>query len=241
MATGSRVSVFLPAFNEVDNLERSVADIVWAADQVLSEYEILIIDDGSTDGTGPLADRLGRENPRIRAIHQPRNMGIAAAYERALDEARLDYFSFLAADGEIARESVRDILGSVGRADIVAPYHQNPRARQLHRRFLTWASTALVNVMFGQRMHYYQGPCIYPVSLARALPKSAGGFYFLTQMLIHALHAGYSYVEVGLTHVDRTHGRSKAVSAKNILKALRTIAQAWWAIHLSGGTVARRA
>jgi hypothetical protein len=79
------------------------------------------------------------------------------------------------------------------------------------------------------------------VPLARALPKSAGGFYFLTQMLIHALHAGYTYVEVGLTHVDRTHGRSKAVSAKNILKALRTIAQAWWAIHLGGVSVARRA
>ena len=236
-----RVSVFLPAFNEVDNLEGAVADIVWAASQVLDEYEILIIDDGSGDGTGALADRLASENPRIRAIHQPCNMGIAAAYERALSEARLDHFSFLAADGEIARESVRDILDSVGRADIVAPYHQNPLARQRHRRFLTWASTALVNVLFGQRMHYYQGPCIYPIALARALPKSAGGFYFLTQMLIHALHAGYSYVEVGLTHVDRTHGRSKAVSAKNIMKALRTIAQTWWAIHLGRESVARRA
>jgi len=241
METRRRVSVFLPAYNEVDNLERSVADIVWAADQVLTEYEVLIIDDGSIDGTAALADRLAGKNPRIRAIHQPRNLGIAAAYERALGEARLDYFSFLPADGEIASESVRDILGSVGQADIVAPYHQNPSARQPHRRFLTWASTALVNVLFGQRMHYYQGPCIYPVALARALPKSAGGFYFVTQMLIHALHAGYTYVEVGLTHVDRTHGRSKAVSAGNILKALRTIAQAWWAIHLGGASVARRA
>jgi glycosyltransferase involved in cell wall biosynthesis len=241
MATARRVSVFLPAYNEVDNLEGAVADVVWAASQVLDEYEILIIDDGSTDGTGALADRLAGANPHIRAIHQPRNMGIAAAYERALDEAKLDHFSFLAADGEIARESVRDILGSVGRAAIVAPYHRNPRARQLHRRLLTWASTALVNVLFGQRMHYYQGPCIYPVALARALPKTAGGFYFLTQMLIHALHAGYSCVEVGLVHVDRTHGRSKAVSAKNVLRALRTIAQAWWAIHVSGVSVARRA
>jgi len=235
-----RVSVFLPAYNEVDNLEGAVADIVWAAGQVLAEYEVLIIDDGSTDGTGELAERLARDNPRIRAIHQPRNMGIAAGYERALDEAKLDHFSFLAADGEIARESVRDILASVGRADIVAPYHQNPRARQRHRRFLTWASTAVVNVLFWQRMHYYQGPCIYPVGLARVLPKTAGGFYFVTQMLIHALHAGYTYVEVGLTHVDRTHGRSKAVSAKNILKALRAIAQAWWAIHVRGESVARR-
>ena len=239
--TGRRVSIFLPAYNEIDNLEGAVADIEWAADQVLGDYEILIIDDGSTDGTGGLADRLAEGKPRVRVIHQSANLGIAAAYERALDEASLDYFSFLAADGEIARESVRDILGAVGRADIVAPYHQNPSARQLHRRFLTWGSTVLVNVLFGQRMHYYQGPCIYPVPLARALPKSAGGFYFLTQMLIHALHAGYTCVEVGLTHVDRTHGRSKAVSAKNILRALQTIAQAWWGIHLGGVSVARRA
>src|SRR4029453_3358032 len=163
-----RVSVFLPAFNEVKNLEGALADIVWAADGVLAEYEVLVVNDGSTDGTRELADRLAHENPRVRALHQPRNMGIAAAYERALDEAKLDHFSFLAGDGEIARESVRSILAAVGRADIVAPYHQNPRARQLHRRFLTWASTTLVNVLFGFRMHYYQGPCIYPVALARA-------------------------------------------------------------------------
>ena len=136
---------------------------------------------------------------------------------------------------------MRSILAAVGRADIVAPYHQNPRARQLHRRFLTWASTTLVNVLFGLRMHYYQGPCIYPVALARALPKTEGGFYFLTQMLIHALHAGYSCVEVGLTHVERTSGRSKAVSFKNILKALRAIARVWWAIYVKRDTVARRA
>ena len=135
---------------------------------------------------------------------------------------------------------MHDIFAAVGRADIVAPYHQNPGARQLHRRFLTWASTALVNRLFGLHMHYYQGPCIYPVALARSLPKSAGGFYFLTQMLIHALHAGYSYVEVGLTHVDRTHGRSKAVSITNILKALRAIGQTWWTIHVRREPVARR-
>jgi glycosyltransferase involved in cell wall biosynthesis len=234
-----RVSVFLPAYNEVDNLERATADIVWAAGGVLAEYEILIVNDGSTDGTRELADRLAHENSRVRALHQPRNMGIAAAYERALDEAKLDYLSFLAGDGEIARESVRNILAAVGRADVVAPYHQNPRARQLHRRFLTWASTGLVNGLFGLHMRYYQGPCIYPIALARALPKSEGGFYFLTQMLIHALCAGYSAVEVGLTHVERAHGRSKAVSVRNVLRALRSIARVWWAIRVRRETVAK--
>jgi glycosyltransferase involved in cell wall biosynthesis len=235
-----RVSVFVPAYNEAANLEGALRDIVGAA-AVLADYEVIIVNDGSRDGTGQLAERLAQENRRIRVVHQPRNLGIAAAYERALDEAKLEYFSFLPGDGEIAPQSIRDILAAVGTADIVAPYHGNSRARQLHRRVLTWTSTTLVNTLFGLRMRYFQGPCIYQTPLARRLPKTAGGFYFLTEMLVHAVRAGYSYVEVPLTHQDRSHGRSKAVSVRNVLKALRAIAILWWAIHIRKASIDRRA
>jgi glycosyltransferase involved in cell wall biosynthesis len=221
-------------------LEGALRDIVGAA-AVLADYEVIIVNDGSRDGTGQLAERLAQENRRIRVVHQPRNLGIAAAYERALDEAKLEYFSFLPGDGEIAPQSIRDILAAVGTADIVAPYHGNSRARQLHRRVLTWTSTTLVNTLFGLRMRYFQGPCIYQTPLARRLPKTAGGFYFLTEMLVHAVRAGYSYVEVPLTHQDRSHGRSKAVSVRNVLKALRAIAILWWAIHIRKASIDRRA
>jgi glycosyltransferase involved in cell wall biosynthesis len=235
-----RVSVFVPAYNEAANLEGALRDIVGAA-AVLADYEVIVVNDGSRDGTGQLAERLAQENRRIRVVHQPRNLGIAAAYERALDEAKLEYFSFLPGDGEIAPQSIRDILAAVGTADIVAPYHGNSRARQLHRRVLTWTSTTLVNTLFGLRMRYFQGPCIYQTPLARRLPKTAGGFYFLTEMLVHAVRAGYSYVEVPLTHQDRSHGRSKAVSVRNVLKALRAIAILWWAIHIRKESIDRRA
>lgn len=235
-----RVSVFVPAYNEAANLEGALRDIVGAA-AVLADYEVIVVNDGSRDGTGPLAERLAQENRRIRVVHQPRNLGIAAAYERALDEAKLEYFSFLPGDGEIAPESIRGIFAAVGTADIVAPYHGNSRARQLHRRVLTWSSTSLVNTLFGLRMRYFQGPCIYQTPLARRLPKTAGGFYFLTEMLVHAVRAGYSYVEVPLTHQDRSHGRSKAVSVRNVLKALRAIAILWRVIHIRKATIDRRA
>jgi dolichol-phosphate mannosyltransferase len=235
-----RVSVFVPAYNEAANLEGALRDIVGAA-AVLADYEVIVVNDGSRDGTGQLAERLAQENRRIRVVHQPRNLGIAAAYERALDEAKLEYFSFLPGDGEIAPESIRGIFAAVGTADIVAPYHGNSQARQLHRRVLTWTSTSLVNTLFGLRMRYFQGPCIYQTPLARRLPKTAGGFYFLTEMLVHAVRAGYSYVEVPLTHQDRSHGRSKAVSVRNVLKALRAIAILWRAIHIRKATIDRRA
>jgi glycosyltransferase involved in cell wall biosynthesis len=234
------VSVFVPAYNEAANLPSAVRDIVRAAELTLADYEVIIVDDGSRDTTGAVADRLAEENGRIRVIHQPRNLGIAAGYERALDEAKLEYFSFLPGDGEIAPESVRDIFAAVGAADVVAPYHGNSQARQLHRRLLTWTSTRLVNVLFGLRMRYFQGPCIYPTALARSLPKTAGGFYFLTEMLVHAARAGYRCVEVPLVHQERSHGKSKAVSVRNLTRALRAVAALWWSIRVRQVSFDRR-
>jgi dolichol-phosphate mannosyltransferase len=227
-----RVSIFVPAFNEAAHLEGAIADIASAAQAALDDYEILLVDDGSTDGTGPLADRLAQQRPKLRVIHQPSNQGIAAGYERALEVARFEYFGFLPGDREIEPTAIKNILAAVGTAEIVAPYHGNPKARQAYRRVLTVVSTTLVNRLFGLRLRYFQGPCVYPTSLARALPKTAGGFYFLTQMLVHALCAGHTYVEVPLIHQDRAHGRSKAVSWRNIMRALRTIAVTWWAIRI---------
>jgi dolichol-phosphate mannosyltransferase len=229
-----RVSIFVPAYNEIGQLEGAIADIATAADAALEDYEILLVDDGSTDGTGPLADRLAKQRPKLQVIHQPTNQGIAAGYARALDAARFEYFGFLPADREVEPTSIKTILAAVGTAEIIVPYHGNPRARQVHRRLLTFVATTLVNRLLGLRVRYFQGPCVYPTELARALPKSAGGFYFPTQMLAHAVCKGHSYVEVPLMHQDRAHGRSKAVSWRNIARALRTIAGLTWAIRIRG-------
>ena len=228
------MSVFLPAYNEVGNLEGAVRDIGAAGDAELQDYEILIVDDGSTDGTGALADRLARERPRVRVLHQPRNLGLPAGYRRALAEARFAYFSFLPGDREVAAESVREIFRAVGSADIVAPYHGNPRARAWYRRILTWGSTTLINTAFGLRLRYYQGPCVYPTPLARVLPSTSRGFFFLAEMLVHALRGGRTVVEVPLIHQERAHGRSKAVSLTNILRAFGAIASLWWSIRVRG-------
>jgi glycosyltransferase involved in cell wall biosynthesis len=228
------VTVFLPAFNEVGNLEGAVRDIVAAGDAVLPDYEILIVDDGSTDGTGALADRLAGELPRVRVLHQPRNLGLPAGYRRALGEARFAYFSFLPGDREVSAESVVAIFRAVGAADIVAPYHGNSRARAWYRRILTWGSTTLINAAFALHLRYYQGPCVYPTALARALPSTSRGFFFLAEMLVHALRRGHTVVEVPLIHQERATGRSKAVSLRNIARAFGTIAALWWSLRVRG-------
>src|SRR5215471_11888072 len=78
------ISIFVPAHNEANNLEGAINDIVAAAESELSNYEILLVDDGSTDGTAAVADRLARTNRGIRVIHHPAKLGIADGYRTAL-------------------------------------------------------------------------------------------------------------------------------------------------------------
>jgi hypothetical protein len=144
----------------------------------------------------------------------------------------LEYFTFVPGDHEVAAESVIAIFGQVGKADMVVPYHGTPWKRPVLRRALTWIATTQVNVLFGWHLKYYQGPAVYPTALARALPRTVQGFYFATEMLVHALNAGYSFVEVGLTHQERSYGRSKAVAWSNALNAQLTILRLWWEIRI---------
>jgi dolichol-phosphate mannosyltransferase len=226
------ISIFVPAHNEVNNLEGAIRDIVAAGESELANYEILLVDDGSTDGTAEIADRLSRHNPRIRVIHHSAKQGIADGYRTALGLATQDYFAFLPGDGEVYVDSIRQIFRAVGSADIVVPYHQNSEARARHRRVMTWMCTTLVNGLFGYRLRYYQGPAVYPTALARNLPSHSRGFFFLTDMLVRALDGEHSYVEVGLVHQERAFGKSKAVTVRNAVAALRVIFGAWWNLRV---------
>lgn len=229
------LSIILPAYNEVVTLADVVWDITAFAKIALDDYEILLVDDGSTDATGGIADGLAIQLARVRVLHQGRNRGVGAAYAWGLTVARCPYVTFLPADGEIAPGSIGAFFAAVGDADLVVTYHANPEDRPWHRRLLTWGATALVNRLFGFRLRYYQGPVVYPTELARRLPKTAGGFYFLTQMLVHALAEGHTYTEVGLVHRPRQAGTSRAVSLRNIVRALRTMLTTYWALRMRGG------
>jgi len=221
------VTILAPAYNEAPNIEGAVLDAVEAASD-LDDYEIIVVDDGSTDGTGEIADRLATEIPKVRVIHHPHNMGIGAAYRSALEAASMEYITWTGGDRELHKEGLRHILSSVGAAAVVIPYYGPPDRRPLLRRILTWGSTAQVNLMFGLRLRYYQGPAIMPTAVARSQPKLTNGFYFATERLVYALLAGNSWHEIPMKVENRVAGRSKAVSFKNVLRAERVIWRLWW-------------
>ncbi|MBV9543562.1 MAG: glycosyltransferase family 2 protein, partial [Chloroflexi bacterium] len=136
-ARSRSLSIIVPAYNESRAIEGVVANIESAA-STLEAHEVVIVDDGSTDDTGRVADELARTHANVKVVHHPRNRGFAAAYGSGLAQARLAYVTFLPGDNEVALGSISNIFNAVGSADVIVPYHATPWNRTWYRRFLTW-------------------------------------------------------------------------------------------------------
>jgi glycosyltransferase involved in cell wall biosynthesis len=231
------LSVMVAAYNEAESLEGAVSDVLSVLSDV-AELEVIIVDDGSTDGSAEIADRLSAEHPAVRVIHHPHNLGIAAVYRTGLEAATKQFFTWIGGDREIAAESIRDVVEAIGQADLVIPYHANAEARPWHRRLVTWLCTQQINVLFGCSLHYYQGPTVYPRELALRIPVQNQGFFFASEMLIRALSLGLTWVEVGLHHQEREHGTSNAVKPIHLLTAQFSVLVLWFTLRLGRGSAA---
>lgn len=108
-----RVSIIMPAYNASAFLQRSVGSVV---SQTFSDWELIIVDDGSTDGTAGLADALSASDSRIRVIHQT-NSGVSSARNRGIDSAAGDFIAFLDADDAYKPEFLEELLAAVSEND----------------------------------------------------------------------------------------------------------------------------
>lgn len=226
------LSVVIPARNEEGNLEACVETVLEALEGITEDYELIIVDDGSTDGTGALAERLVTKLRGVKVVHNAPALGFAAAYRHGAGLASKAYVALIPGDNEIQPSSVRAIFEAIGKADLVVPFTVNQDSRPWVRQQLSRTFTNTVNFLFGFDLRYYQGPCIYPAGVLRALRVTTGGFVFLTEMLVRALAAGFRPVEVPMYIQARRFGASSAVTTRNVATALKTVARLFWDIKV---------
>lgn len=230
----SGVSIIVPAYNEGRNVASALYGVLLAAREALGrDFEIIAVDDGSTDNTGSTIEALASAWPELTALRHGRNLGLKAAYETGLARATMPYVCWAPGDGEMATESITAILKAVGTADLVVPFHGTPERRTWFRRLLTWGSTTQLNLLLGHSLNYFQGTVVYPTEMARRLPRTESGFFFCAEMLTHALDEGLTYTEVPLVHTDRAHGVSKAVSLRAIVRAQLLILRLFYRLRLA--------
>jgi len=226
------MTVLVPAFNEAANLVPTVERLIDALTITIEDFEIIIVNDGSTDDTREVAERLASKHSMVRVFNNEQNMGLGYSYKRGYREANKEFFVYIPGDNTWPYRSFVELFGNLGRAEIITSYSVNPEVRPPGRRIISRLYTHLMNWLFGQRMQYFNGLTIYPVSFLRLDPASTFGFGFQAEVLMKALYAGLSYIEVGLPIDERSAGASKAVTLRNIVSVLGTVLNLFYVLRI---------
>ena len=222
------ISVIVPALNEEGNLESTIHDILLSLGRGFSSYELLLINDGSTDRTAIIADGLASENSNIKVIHHATNQGLGYSLREGFQRASKEYVMWYPGDNGMQQPSLAVMFQHTGKADLIIPYIANPEFRSRARRMVSQAYVSLLNAIFGLDLKYYNGVVIYRSDLIKKVKTSTQGFAFLAEALIRMIKEGSTYEEVPTFHRERSHGESKAFRLQNFLDVFRMIHVLLW-------------
>ncbi len=217
------LTVFFPCYNEEANVERTTQAALKTCRRLGIDYEIIIVNDGSKDRTGEIADRLAAEHANVRAVHNRPNRGYGGALQRGFREATKDWVFYTDGDGQFDFEEIDKLFPLLERFDIASAYRLN-RKDSVIRKLNAFCWTTLVNVVFRLWLRDIDGAFkIYPRSFIESIEMKSQGALIDTEMLARAKRLGYTIGQVGVHHYPRVAGSQTGANLRVILRAFREL------------------
>ena len=222
------LSLVLPAHNEEANIRLVVERALEVLPRFADRFEIIVVEDGSRDATGRIADELVSSHPAVRAIHHKRNRGYGGALTSGFTASTGDYLMFMDADRQFDIADIALLSPFVGAFDIVAGFRME-RNDPFYRRVFAEVFNVTIRVLFG--VHLRDIDCAFKVfrgDLLRSLDLSAPGALINTEIQAKARRQGATLEQVGVHHYPRVAGEATGGSPRVILRAMRETVVLWW-------------
>ncbi|MFI5253932.1 MAG: glycosyltransferase family 2 protein [Candidatus Limnocylindrales bacterium] len=226
------LSYFFPAHDEAENIEALVAEALVALPSLAGAFEIVVVDDGSRDGTGAIADRLAAEHPEIvRVVHHGLNRGYGAALRSGFQAARHPLIGFTDGDRQFRVADLGrllDRLAAPDAPDVVAGYRLK-RADPLVRTLYARAYRLCLRLFFGLPVRDVDCACkLFRREALEGIRLESSGAFLSAELLIKIRARGRRVAEVSVPHYARTAGRASGANPRVVLRAVRD----FWRLRL---------
>lgn len=220
------LSFFFPVLNEEDHVAAIVEEALTVLPRFTDDLEVTVVDDGSTDRTGAIADALAKKDPRIRVIHHGTRRGYGGAVRSGLLAAAKPWIFFTDGDRQFALEDLARLVAARGDADAIVGYREK-RADPPRRLFVAWVYNRLIRLLFGGG--WRDVDCAFKLFRRDVFDRvpldriRSNGAFFSPELLITLRRAHVRVRQVGVRHFPRTAGEEKGASPRVVLRAIRDL------------------
>jgi dolichol-phosphate mannosyltransferase len=233
-----RALVIVPTYNERDNVERLIPTILAQDDRL----DVLVVDDGSPDGTGAVVENIAERNSRVHVLHRARKLGLGTAYRAGFAWAlERDYAYVFEMDADFSHDPshLPEFLSAIEGADLVlGSRYRNKRVTVVNwpmaRLLLSYSANIYARVVTGLPLWDSTGGFkLFRRKVLESIDLSAvksNGYAFQIEMSFRAWKKGFRIVEIPIVFHDRTEGQSK-MSKRIVREAIWMVWRLrWWAI-----------
>jgi glycosyltransferase involved in cell wall biosynthesis len=232
--TGLSISVFFPCYNEQDNVARTVEQALRVLEKLPRDFEVIIVDDGSSDSTGQIADEIVTRNNNVKVVHHPTNLGYGAALQSGFRAATKELVFYTDGDGQFDIEELPPLIPLIEQCDIVSCYRLN-RQDNLIRKINGWAWTKLVCLLFGMKVRDIDCAFkLYKREIFDNINLGSAGALIDAEILARAVRRGYTVTQRGVHHYPRTAGEQTGANMKVILRAFKELFKLYGRIRKEG-------
>jgi glycosyltransferase involved in cell wall biosynthesis len=230
------LTAFFPAYNDEHTIENIVRTATEEIGRVTDDFEILVINDGSKDSTGAIADRLAAEMSHVRAIHHPHNKGYGAALITGFKNATKDLIFYTDGDGQYDVREIHNLLAQLQpNIDLVNGY----KVKRSDAWYRIWIGATYRRVMrWAFHLSLRDVDCDFRLlrrHVFDVITLEAQSGVICVEMARKFDDAGFRMTEIPVSHYPRLHGRSEFFRFRHLSHTLRGLVRVWWSL-----VVARR-
>lgn len=215
------ITVIFPAYNEAANIERAIEQSMEAMSPRFDTFELLIIDDGSRDATGSIAEKLATIYPEITVLHNERNMGLGETLYRGFQCAKGELVIQNAMDYPLDLRDLDELLPGLDEADIVVAVRKTYAGYTPYRKLTSRVNRALLRLLFEPKLRDYNYTQLYKRSvLEAAQPSSRSTVFIAPEIIIRAHELGFRVKEVEVEYHPRIAGEATSGKPLVILRSV---------------------
>jgi glycosyltransferase involved in cell wall biosynthesis len=237
------VSLLVWGYNEEELVQAFFARALRMMEATVVDFEIVFINDGSSDKTGELADAVAAVDKRVRVMHNERNMNVGYSCRRAIGAASKEYLFWQTVDWAYDLRNLRVYLELLKHFDVVQGVRQSvpgradtlkliraigSRSDNLRKAVISVVNYLLIRLLFGVPFSDYQNVTFYRSRQVRELPLEGRSSFVNPEMLIRTYVTGLSFIEVPIPFMRRATGKAKGTRLSSIARSVREIFAAWW-------------